>query len=443
MKYQTAPVQILTLGLVIILSSCATVHNLRLARHVDNATKSQVLTEHGLEAFARLIEKEKELDRIPEVRGWFESALYFDPVNEQARVMIETLDSYRERYALQELARARVLLSRANRRSADNEELLMALENARLALGSNEEVIALYRQNDELRKLTQKALIDQSKAKRAEASKAEGQKEREEALIEALLASEKAVRIDKRNLTAGMERMAARAAVSGLLRDWQTEITTQIDAREFQKALGLARRFTQLNARSLNSHANEEKGVMKSIYLAWANALNEEKKHSQALEMAQQAWEIDRDDRSQETLRRMASLAAENRREATTVAATRRPSSARQTAGPSTDDSEAQLRRIEAALAARRLSVAVRERATLERRNPQGAIKQRLDAFTRRINALGRELHAEGLEAYRREDFARAVDLFTQVKEWNPRYENVEEYLTRSREKRKIVEQFQ
>ncbi len=447
----------LLLGAALV-SGCASLRdNAFLVHKVDGPAKSRAITEQGIVVYEVRVLGLQDYEALRDARTHFEVALRFDPGNTRARQYLETVDRFCESELTARTARAAELLKKGDRSEHESYSMLLNLRLAEALRNDDARVASLRAETRQARSALVGQLMDRARAAQAQAEEAAKPLEapspgkqaapaklaapakaatREQMLLEVKDQYDRihAIHPDAPDLQ--RRRASVRADLDRIFADRADDVTASVDGGRFAEARDKTERLDALNRRLDYAHDDRIRDLTYRLNIQWARAAYGQKQLGLAEARVDAALRARRTDEA-EALGE--SIRGEQRRAAAQSAA----SSGAQRAASATAANEAALREVQDLVRRDELVAASRRINTLlgaiDDRQTAAALREQQDAVRARLP----DLYRRGVEAYRGEDFRRAVDLLSVVVEIEVGYEQASDYLDKARAKQKLLEGLQ
>jgi hypothetical protein len=434
---------------LIALSGCTTTRDtIFLVRRVDGAAKSRAVTDQGVALYELRVLGRGDYRALDEARSYFEVALRFDPDNTRARQYLETVDRFRETQLRTKTAQAADLLKKQARTEEETYTMLLLVRQSQSLSPGDQRAVSLRNDTEKVRVSLVRQMMDKARGDQERIRPEESAAQREDKLLLVKEQYDRIYAIQPESADLQIRRAGLRTELDRLFADGAVRTSRSIEARQYLEARDDIEKLDWLNRRLDNSHDNDIRDLTYRLNLSWAQTALEQKQLGVADARVEAALRAKRTDEAAALKR---SIAEQQRPERPAAAAAppapsggRAPApAAAAVAPPPRPSSEAGVaevqdlvRRGELVAANRRINALLRaydDQATVASlREQQAAVRGRLP-----------DLYSRGVEAYRQEDFNKAVDLLSAVVEIDVGYEQASAYLDKARAKQKLLEGLQ
>ncbi len=416
-------------------AGCASVSDtVFLVRKVDGAAKSRAVTEQGISIYEVRVLGRQDYAALEEARRYFEVALRFDPGNTRARQYLETVDRFRESELRARTERAAELLRRPGRSEQESYAMLLLVRQAAALSPADARVVALMADTEQARATMVRQLMERARAAHDQIRQDDPQREQKLLDVKDQYDRVHAIQPDYVDLQA--RRSSVGGELDRIFRDGSARAGKRIDAAQFAEAREQIDRLDALNRRLDYAHDEEVRGLSYRLNYQWAKDAYGRKQLGLAGARVDAALRARRTDEAAAL-----KAAIEDGLQQAARAAAAAPKAA--ASGGAASAGEAALREVqdlvrrgELAAANRRINALL---GTAGDREMVAALKEQQAAVRARLP----DLYARGIEAYRQEDFKRAVDLLSVVVEVDVGYEQAGDYLDKARAKQKLLESLQ
>ncbi len=404
-----------------------------LVRKVDGAAKSRAVTEQGISIYEVRVLGRQDYAAIEEARRYFEVALRFDPDNTRARQYLETVDRFRASELRARTERAADLLKRTGRSEQESWAMLLLVRQAAALSPADARVVSLMADTEQVRAAMVKQLMERARAAHEQIRQDDPQ--REQKLLDVKDQYDRIHAIQPDYVDLQVRRSAVSGELDRIFKDGSLRASRRIDAAQFVEAREEIDRLDGLNRRLDYAHDEEVRGLSYRLNYHWAKDAYGRKQLGLAGARVDAALRARRTD---EAAALKASIEDDLQRAARAAAAAPPVGAPGGSAAGQAALQEVQdlVRRGELAAANRRINALLGTTGDREivagLREQQAAVRARLP-----------DLYARGVEAYRQEDFKRAVDLLSVVVEIDVGYEQAGDYLDKARAKQKLLESLQ
>jgi hypothetical protein len=412
------------LAVTVLVAGCASFSkdSLYLVKNVDDGNKAVALTNQGIAAYNAYLVEQKDFGKTEAVRQYFVVALRYDPGSPKARQYLEKVDNFKSALGRQKLAVAGKLLAKPKRSDDENFTLVSALQVAVAVDPSNESASKLLRENAGI----QGSLVESylTKGKQAQAKAADPATKaaaREGLYVQGYDSAVKASALDPPNAQAAKLKSETRAALDKAFDAHVAGAAKLVAASKFEDAKAEVGRAGFLNAKLGRARDDALAASAYGLYFKWAKALG-------AKGLLQEA-----DDKLD------LAIAARRSDEALALKAKFQAKS-----GSANQDAsfDAALPEIDKYLDRGDLLGANKRVSAAARLTKDKAKLDQLDSRRDRITAALADLYEKGVASYRSENFKSAIDQLSVVVGIDAEYEQASDYLSKAREKLKLLEQF-
>ncbi len=401
------------------LIGCVSGDDAFLVKKLSDESKSQALTQAGIDAFQLYIVRNKDFTQMDGVKEYFNAALRYDPSNAQAQQYLDSIDSYRATQLKTDIAAATKTLAKPKRTDDDLYQSVVYLRTAEQLDPGNATVRKMLSDTSgDWGKLVD-SYLTRAKALTAGVTDKTTVAGREKAYTDAYALANKALDMDPRN-----------GAVQGTVGSIKAEIGRMIAARvDTIKKLVAVSKFTDartqlaalndINRRAGNDFNSDVQAQSYSVNFAWAKALYAQKDYTSA------------------EARVDAALASARTPEATALKRKLLDLRTKTDAGASFD---AALAAIDQAIAAGDLLSAHRRLEVTANATTDQTKLDQLDTREQQIIDALKPLYDQGVQAYRDEDFKTAIDTLQVVVSIKVDYEQAADYLDKAKAKQNLLD---
>jgi len=408
---------------IVLVTACSTVklaeNDSFLIGKLSNKDKAQALSEAGIGLYNQYIKgKDQNLEHFSEVRLFFSVASTFDPQNKDAITYLKLLDDFKDQEFRSSLSSAQKTYASKTRTTDDEYNMVVAIHKA-LQLDPN---------STEAKKLDQDTKQIQVKfaAQNLEKADAATQKlgadtkddVREAAYIEAFSLSQRALLVLPDNAEAKAKRDAYLGELSKILHARLENIDALITKGNFSQGESQVGIADALNQKIGSPVKPEIEQLRYNLYFTWAKYLAGRKDWVNAKARVQAALYYKR---TQEAVDLDKSISTQANQ------------------GPGFDTVLANID----ALFSKGDLVAATQRITAAMKNAKD--KTQVSVLTERQNSINDkipDLYNKGVQAYRNENFAAAIESLQVVVGVIPSYLDAADYLKKAREKQKVLDKF-
>jgi hypothetical protein len=396
--------------------------NAYLVQNLDDSTKAVALTNQGIAAFNTYLVQQGDYTKTDSVRQYFVVALRYDSDNAKAKQYLDKVDGFKSGLLDAKIKTATTLNAKPKRKEAEDYVLISALQSAVAMDPKNEAAGKMLKDNAALQASLADTYLKRSvDAKKKADDKATPAKDKEGLYLSAYDDASRAVDVAPANSKAKAQQ-AALAAELGKSFDARAATEAKlVQLSKFDDAKAELGRMASLNAKLDGARSTDLQSATYALYFQWAKALDAKGQVLDAQDKIDQAIAARRAPEAVDLRRKIAVKATSTNQDAAFDAAL--PEIDRLVAK---GDFLSASKRIDAA------SKLTKDKAKLDQ----------LDARRGKMrDALG-GLYEAGVAAYRSEDFKTAIDKLSSVVGFSPDYEQAADYLSKAKEKQKLLDQF-
>jgi hypothetical protein len=355
------------------------------------------------------------------VRRYFDAALRYDPSNAQARQYLDLVDTYLVTRLKANVKEADRLLAKKTRTRDEEYLMVAAVEKAARLDGQNEDVRRLQRETVGLRESLIKEGLALERATVEKITDKTADDARDRLWIDAYLAVGRVLALDAKNDAALAEQARTRRQVEEAFARRISGVRGLLGELKFTMSKAEIAEMSDLSRRSGGLGDEAVRAAVYELNVRWARWLYDQKEYASA------------------DVRVKAALAAQRTSDATALAKRIADAQAKTETGGSF---ETTLKDIDRLIGAGELVAAQNRLEALERSTMDKAKLAELDARRERIRGFLADLYAQGLAAYRVENFADAIEALETVVRIDVGYEQAAEYLEKARSKQRLLEQY-
>jgi hypothetical protein len=401
-------------------ASCASVRDpWTVAFAIADTERAAALVKAGDREYREELVAAGDLAALDRARSYFEAALRYDPVNQEAARYLELVADYRESNAAAALAKARELQKKANRTEDEDYRMYAAVCRAAVLTPKEPEAAKLFKETAVARDALANAWV--AKAQKLRAAGAADAAARERSTIEAFQVAAKAAEIDPYNSSALKERDALRSELSLVIDKRIGDLEKLRAAGSFAEARTQTAQLKELNAKAGRTFTEQLTDAEYALYFSWATHHEERKEWGEGEERARQALGLKRTDEAASLLKRLAAARSADER------------------GAGFDTG---LKNADAAIARGDLGGAQRAIATLAKAADSAERKQAVDARRKALGSAVAGVYERGVKAYREERFKDAIAALKNVVAVDAAYEDAADYLEKAQDKQKLIDQY-
>ena len=414
----------LAVGIVFLVLSCSSVsvNDSFLVKNLDDQAKAQALTNEGVQEFDLHLNHRQEFDQIPHVRGFFSTALAFDPGNTQAQQYLTLIDNFKSQKLQVNLNNATKALAKAKRTDDENYTLFVSLQTAARIEPADPAVQKMLGDTSQDRSRLVDSYLAKSKASLAGINDKTDAATREKAYTDALQSANKAMDVDPKSSAALAQVKSVKDGLAKSVAARTDAIQKLIVASKFVDARTQVGALNDLNRRSGNSFDSDVRNASYTLNYAWAKSLFAQKDYNTADVRVDAALAVRRSDEAAALKRQIAAL---------------------KTKVDTSISFDASLQDIDRLIAADELVSAHRRIDSLARVTTDQAKLTTLDQRRQSITDKLKDVYDKGVQAYRDEDFKTAIEALQTVVGVQVDYEQASDYLDKAKSKQKVLDQLQ
>lgn len=383
--------------------------------------KADLFVSVGAAAYRRDLEQAEDLARAAEVRKYFEVALRYDPTDEEASRYLALVEEYRTGRFEAAVQAADAVLAKDVRNDDDTYILLVSTRQARALFPEHEATLRLVAATKGMSTVWVQSGLDTLRLKRAVVVAGESAKARQQRTIEAYSLAQRILSIDPYNKDAIRERDNLRAELMSGIEESFTEIEQLMTKGSFTASVQVVSSLRALDESVGNAFKADIDEAEYKLYLAWASYHESRKDYPNAAARVAQALAVKKGEEALALQKRVAGVA-------TTV----RKTQAFDTA----------LADVDRLIAARDLVAAYTLVTKLIKEYKAADQAKALDERKARITGTLPTYYETGTQAYRKEQFKDAIAALEIVVGIDPKYRDAADYLSKAREKQKLLDQY-
>ncbi len=420
--------------------SCIGMPDFYLIKVLDDSSKSAALTEKGIAEYRLHLIEKGDLSQMDKVMRYFTNALKLDPANARAELYINRLRTFKLDFVKARLEEARRLYSKATRSENEDYQLLFAIRRAIDVDPTNRDAQKLYNDTRSLRDLSLARLNDTSERSLKEIRADMSPAEKERLYVRALYGSARALSLNAENKSVKIQYDLAREPLKAIVDDIVATAYELKTKDQFTNALKQADRIKSINVQTLDSFKREEEDLRFTLLYDWALGLERNRRYALALEKIEAALVVRHTDAAIQARKRIATAW---RTPAPVARVAARPAPKPQVAEEGAEIKPADiLAQVQSALDYFNLAEVKALLAELESMTLNAGEREKIQEYRNRVQTIVKEEYEKGLVAYREENFRLSIESFSLVNSWNEGYEQVADYLERSKDKQRIIDQF-
>ena len=405
---------------LVVLGCTSTGDSQFLVKNLDDQSKAAALTAAGIEEYQLHVVRKQEFDQIPRIKEYFNVALRFDPTNTQAQQYLVLIDNYKNQRLKANLSSATVELAKPRRTDDETYTLLVSLQTASQIDPANPMVQKMLSDSARDRAKFVDSYVEKSRTALGSINDKTPDATREKLYGDAYQNISRALAIDPGNATAQGQLNTVKAESGKLVAARVATIQKLIAAGKYPDARTQVTALSDLNRRTGNLHDSDVRGVSYSLNFTWAKALFVQKDYANADAKTDAALGVSRTAEATSLKRQIVDI-----RGKTDIAAS----------------FDATVQDIDRLIASGQFVTAQRKIDALARTTTEQAKQTILDDRSQAILGKIKDLYAQGVDAYRNEDYKNAIDLLQTVVGVQVDYEQAGDYLDKARAKQKVIDQ--
>jgi hypothetical protein len=393
-----------------------------LVTNVDDSNKSIALTNQGIAAYNGYLVQKADYGKAEYVRQFFTVALRYDPDNPRAKQYLDKIDNFKSGLVRSKLKTANLLLAKPKRKESEDFALIVALQTATAIDPSNDQAGKLLKDNASIRDGLVDTYLQRSKdAKAKAADPATSDASREALYVSAYDNAAKAVAVAPSNSQAQSQKASLQGELGKAFDKHAAAAAKLVDKGKYDDAKVEVGRMGSLNSKLDGGRAPDLKAATYALYFKWAKALDAK------------GLLLDADDKLD------VAIAARRSDEAIAFKA---KLAARATSSNQEAAFDAALPEIDKYIAKGDfLSADKRIDAAAKLTKDKSKLDQLESRRAKMEDALG-GIYDKGVTAYRSEDFKTAIDQLSIVVGIDAEYEQASDYLSKAKEKQKLLDQY-
>jgi hypothetical protein len=395
-----------------------------LVQNLDDSNKAVALTNQGVSAYNTYLVQQADYSKAEYVRQFFTVALRYDPDNAKAKQYLDKIDSFKGGLLDSKLKTVTTLAAKPKRKESEDYALIVALQSAVAIDPTNETANKMLKDNAALQATLSDTYLKRSvESKKKADNKATPASDREALYVSAYDDASRAASVAPANAKA--KTQAQKDSLMGSLdAAFNAHAGAQsklVQGGKYDDAKAELSRMSSLNAKLAGKRTPDVQNATYALYFQWAKALDAKGQILDADDKLDVALAAKKSPEAIEYKKKLAAKATSTNQEAAFANAL-----------PEIDkyiakgDYLSANRRIDAA------SKLTKDKAKLDQ----------LDALRQKMKDGVGGLYDAGVAAYRSEDFKTAIDKLSAVVGFNPDYEQAADYLSKAKEKQKLLDQF-
>jgi hypothetical protein len=396
--------------------------NAFLVQNLDDVNKSAALTNQGVAAYNTYLVQQAEYTKAEYVRQFFLVALRYDPDNVKAKQYLDKVDTFKSSLLDAKLKIATTLAAKPKRKESEDYALLVALQSAVAIDPTNEAANKMLKDNAALQASLSDTYLKRSvDSKKKADAKSTPDADREALYVSAYDDASKAAAVAPANAKAKAQKDSLVGSLDAAFTAHVANEAKLVQGGKYDDANAELGRMNSLNAKLSGKRTPDVQTATYGLYFQWAKALDAKGQILDAGDKLDVALAAKRSPEAVELKKKLSAKAASTNQGAAFDAAL-----------PEIDkyiakgDYLAATKRIDAA------SKLTKDKAKLDQ----------LDALRQKMKDSVGGIYEAGVAAYRSEDFKTAIDKLTTVVGFNADYEQAADYLSKAKEKQKLLDQF-
>jgi hypothetical protein len=393
-----------------------------LVQNLDDTNKAIALTNQGVSAYNTYLVQQAEITKAEYVRQFFTVALRYDPDNAKARQYLDKVDSSKTGLVDSKLKTANTLAAKPKRKESEDYAFLVALQSAVTIDPTNEAANKLLKDNAALQASLSDTYLKRSvESKKKADNKATAASDKEALYLSAFDDAAKAVAVAPASAKAKAQKDSLVGALDTAFTAHAAAEAKLLQGGKFDDAKAELARMSSLNAKLSGKRASDVQGATYALYYQWAKALDAKGQILDAGDKLDLAIAAKRSPEALELKKKLSAKASSTNQEAAFAAA---------------------LPEIDRLIAKGDfLSANKRINAAAKLTKDKSKLDQ-LDAQRAKMKDAVGGIYEAGVAAYRSEDFKTAIDKLSTVVGFNADYEQAADYLSKAKEKQKLLDQF-
>jgi hypothetical protein len=419
-----------------ILSGCASAgvgvggDDLFLARNLDGEAKARALADRGSELYNELVARDAAYNRLDEVREYFVVALRYDPENAKAIQYVRKIDDFRGEYVRGKLKEARSLAAKPKRTADEDYKMVAAIQAAAFMDPENTEAAGLLKQNAKLRQSLFEACSSDYETACRKASAASGV-QREQYLTDAYVSARRAAAVDPSDPSRARKADALAELVK--LIEAHSSAAAKLEAKlAFEDAEKEVARIAFIDRKAEGAFVDSLTSSTYALYYSWAKSLESRERYPEAAAKADKAI----------AARRSADAVALRKRIDEKSAALRKKTEDKKAAAGMEASFDSALADVDRLIASGDVVGATERMDAAAGLTKDQSKLDKLDERRGKVRASLARIYADGVAAYRAEDFKSAIGFLQAVVSVDAEYEQAADFLSKAKEKQRLVEQY-
>jgi hypothetical protein len=396
--------------------------NAFLIQNLDDGNKAAALVSQGANAYTAYLVQQGDYGKTDYVRQYFVVALRYDPDNAKAKQYLDKVDGFKTNLLDSKLKTAATLSAKPKRKESEDYILITSLQTAVAIDPKNETAAKLLKDSAALQASLADGYLKKSQATKKKADdKATPESAKEALYLSAYDDASKALAVSPGNSKAQSQKQSLAAYLGKSFDARMANQAKLVQAAKYDDAKAELGRMGGLNSKLGGSRAADMQGAAYSLYFQWAKALDAKNQIFDAQDKLDLAIAAKRSPEALELRKKISAKAASSNQDAAFDAAL--------------PDIDKLIAKGDYSGAGKRIDAAAKltkDKAKLDQ----------LDAKRVKMRDSISGLYEAGVAAYRSEDFKSAIDKLSSVVGFNPDYEQAADYLSKAREKQKLLDQF-
>ena len=399
---------------------CTSTGDKFLIQKLDDQSKAQALTTAGIEEYQLYLVSRQAFDQIPRVRDYFNTALQFDPSNTQAQQYLDLIDNFKDQKLKVNVTAATKTLAKPKRTDDENYALFVSLQTASRIDAKDPAVQKMLVDTAQDRAKLADSYIVKAKASLAGMNDKTPAATQEKQYTDAYPNVSRALDIDPKNATAAALMSTVKTAVGKLVAARVATFQTLLSEAKYADARTQLTGLADLNRKTGNNYDADVRTATYNLNITWARAYFALKDYPNA------------------DTRTDAALAASRTAEATAL---KKQITAIRGKADTAATFDATVADIDKLIGSGQLVSAQRKINALGRTTSDQTKQASLDTRAQAILDKIKDIYAQGVDAYRAENYKDAISLLETVVGVQVDYEQAGDYLDKARQKQKVIDQ--
>ncbi len=404
----------------LVVMGCTSTSDTFLIQKLDDQSKAQALTAAGIEEYQLTLVRRQAFDQIPRVREYFSIALQLDPSNTQAQQYLTLVDNFKDQKLKANIGTATKTLAKAKRTDDDNYALFVSLQAASRIDAKNPDVQKMLVDTASDRAKLADSYLAKAKTSLAGLNDKTPAATQEKQYTDAYPSISRALDIDPKNGPALSQMSTVKTAVGKLVAARVATFQSLLTEAKYADARTQLTGLADLNRKTGNNYDADVRSATYNLNYAWAKAYFAQKDYPNA------------------DARTDAALAASRTADATAL---KRQISDIRGRADTAATFEATVADVDKLITDGQLVSAQRKIDALARTTTDQTKQAALDTRAQAILDKIKDIYAQGVDAYRNENYKDAITLLQTVVGVQVDYEQAGDYLDKAREKQKVIDQ--